>query len=125
VSPPNHQEVALERRDGRFFSRALSDDLEPRVVVTRHASERASHRFPDLRRPAIANEVVDALAEGRMRRTRPRWLGSSRRHSYPDTRYVWPPGRRRAYVVRFAEEGVVVVVTVLHPWAEPTCLVAA
>jgi hypothetical protein len=109
---PNHQEVAFERRDGGSFSGALPGNREPRIVVTAHAYDRASCRFPDLEPAAIEGEVAGAFAEGRVRRPRPRWLGLSRTRVRTDTRYVWPPGCHRAYVVRLVG-GLVVVVTVL------------
>jgi hypothetical protein len=112
VSPPIHQEVAFERCDGDFFSGELGRTEDLRVVVTRHALNRALERFHGLERGAMADEVASALAAGRARRRRPRWLRSSRIPVRSDTRFVWPPGRGRCYVVRLAGD-LAVVITVL------------
>lgn len=98
-----------------------------RVVVTKHAEERARDRLGVAPEQVVA-DVLDALAEGRRAVRKPRWLvgDGSRPRAYNGRRVFWTACKTRVYLARHqrSQDGtgkVLLVVTCLQgPTGEPT-----
>lgn len=85
-----------------------------KVEFSDHALHRARIRFRNMGLKAIACEIDDAIAEGRVSSEPPSWRLSDVLPAKNGCEFAWSVGRERIYVLAGRRDGFVVLVTCIR-----------
>jgi hypothetical protein len=85
-----------------------------KVEFTEHALKRVDERFSHLGLGAIAREIDDAIAEGRISHTPPSWRLSETLPGKNGCEFAWSRRRERIYVLARRRRDYVLLVTCIH-----------
>jgi hypothetical protein len=85
-----------------------------KVEFSDHALDRVADRFPRLGLGAIAREIDDAIAEGRISHTPPSWRLSEKLPQKNGNEFAWSRRRERIYVLARRRRDYVLLVTCIQ-----------